>query len=76
MSAPRVAGWEPDTDAFTVTPVDSTGARGTPIHLLALFQAYDAAVSEIEDRDIADASRVARIDAEYAAAAERRDRFR
>lgn len=69
--APVIVGWEPRAEAFEVVPVFSGGERGPPICLLALFQAYDSAVSVIEDRDIASAAQEARALAEQEAEASR-----
>jgi predicted NodU family carbamoyl transferase len=52
-------------------PAFSTGERGPAIALLALFQAYDAAVSVIEDREIVAAAQEARTEAERQAEAAR-----
>ena len=56
LPAPRISAWEAHPERFEVVPVFSTGERGPPIALLALFQAYDAAVSDLEDRDIVSAA--------------------
>jgi hypothetical protein len=41
---------------FTPTPILSDGEVGAVLHLLALFQSYDAATSLIEDRDLTEAA--------------------
>jgi hypothetical protein len=46
---------EPACD-FTATPILSDGEAGAVLHLLALFQSYDAATSLIEDRDLTEAA--------------------
>jgi hypothetical protein len=56
LPAPRISAWEPYPERFEIVPVLSTGERGPAIALLALFQAYDAAVQELEDRDIVSAA--------------------
>jgi hypothetical protein len=53
LPAPRISAWEAHPERFEVVPVFSTGERGPAI---ALFQAYDSAVSELEDRDLASAA--------------------
>ena len=60
VPAVAIAGWEPRPERFEVVPVFSTGERGPPIALLSLFQAYDSAVSDIEDRDIVSAAEASR----------------
>ena len=64
LPAPRISAWEAHPERFEVVPVFSTGERGPPIALLSLFQAYDAAVQELEDRDIVAAAADARQAAE------------
>jgi hypothetical protein len=56
MPAPMIAAWEPCPERFEIIPVFSTGERGPPIALLSLFQTYDSATSELDDRDIAAAA--------------------
>jgi hypothetical protein len=46
---------------FTPTPILSDGEVGAVLHLLALFQSYDAATSLIEDRDLTEAAHEARL---------------
>jgi hypothetical protein len=58
--APVVSAWEPHAERFTITPIYSTGERGPPINMLSLFQAYDSAVSDIEDRDLTEAAAASR----------------
>lgn len=58
--APMIAAWEPRPERFETVPVYADGSRGPPMALLSLFQAYDAAVTEIEDRDLTEAAHVAR----------------
>jgi hypothetical protein len=60
LPAPRISAWEARPERFEVVPVFSAGERGPAIALLSLFQAYDAAVTDIEDRDIASAARASR----------------
>ena len=60
LPAPAIAAWEVRPERFEVVPVYSTGERGPPINLLALFQSYDAAVSELEDRDLTEAAQASR----------------
>jgi hypothetical protein len=69
LPAQAIAGWEPHPERFEIAPIYANGERGPTIALLALFQAYDAAVQELEDRDLADAaaSSRARNEAEVAA---------
>ena len=58
--APAIAAWEVRPERFEVVPRYSNGEAGPPICLLPLFQSYDAAVSEIEDRDLAEAAAASR----------------
>jgi hypothetical protein len=69
--APRLSAWEAHPERFEVVPVFSTGERGPAISLLALFQAYDSAVQELEDRDLVSAAADSRRAAEDAAEASR-----
>lgn len=69
--APVITAWEARPEAFEIVPVFSTGERGPPIALLALFQAYDAATSVLDDRDLATAAVEARDLAEREAEAAR-----
>jgi hypothetical protein len=71
LPAPRISAWEAHPERFEVVPVFSTGERGPAIALLGLFQAYDSAVQELEDRDIASAAADSRQAAEAAAEAAR-----
>jgi hypothetical protein len=64
LPAPRISAWEAHPERFEIVPVFSTGERGPAIALLGLFQAYDSAVQELEDRDIAGAAADARQAAE------------
>jgi hypothetical protein len=52
--------WDVDASRFVITPCHSDGTRGVPMNLLGLFQSYDSAVSEIEDRDLVDAAQASR----------------
>ena len=61
---PTVATWEPDPEAFSITPRYSNGSTGVPVSLLALFQAYHNAVSHLEDADLVEAARVSRAQAD------------
>ena len=70
-AAPRISAWEAHPERFTITPVYSTGEKGAPINLLGLFRAYDNAVQELEDRDLASAAADSRQAAEDAAEASR-----
>jgi hypothetical protein len=63
-AAPAIAAWDIRPEAFTVIPTYSDGSRGPPICLLSMFQTYDAAVSDLDDRDIASAAADARRAAE------------
>ena len=58
--APALAAWEVRPERFEIVPRYSNGEAGPPICLLALFQSYDAAVSEIEDRDLTEAAQASR----------------
>lgn len=60
VPALAIAGWEPRPERFEIVPVFSTGEKGPPIALLSLFQAYDAAVSDLEDRDLSEAAAASR----------------
>ena len=60
LPAPVIAAWEARPERFEIVPVFSNGEKGPPIALLALFQAYDGAVSEIEDADLVEAARASR----------------
>jgi hypothetical protein len=62
--APAVIEWRPDPEAFTIQAVLSDGSTGPMIALRSLFEAYDAAVSLIEDRDLTEAAQTARALAE------------
>jgi hypothetical protein len=59
-AAPVVVAWMPRAERFEVAPVYESGQQGPPIALLSLFQAYDAAVSELEDRDLSEAAQASR----------------
>jgi hypothetical protein len=56
LPAPRISAWEAHPERFEIVPVFSTGERGPAIALLGLFQAYDSAVQELDDRDIVSAA--------------------
>ena len=58
--APTIAAWEPDPEAFSITPRYSNGSTGVPVNLLALFQAYHNAVSHLEDADLEQAAQESR----------------
>jgi hypothetical protein len=58
--ARETIAWDADAARFVVTPCHSDGTRGVPMNLLGLFQSYDSAVSEIEDRDLVDAAQASR----------------
>jgi hypothetical protein len=58
--APVIVAFLPRPERFEVVPVYESGQQGPPIALLSLFQAYDAAVSEIEDRDLTEAAHASR----------------
>ncbi|SDR31560.1 hypothetical protein SAMN05519103_01948 [Rhizobiales bacterium GAS113] len=62
--APAVIEWRPDPEAFTIQAVLSDGSTGPMIALRSLFEAYDAAASLLDDRDIAAASAEARAELE------------
>jgi hypothetical protein len=62
--APRLATWTVDAERFTVTPIFGDGSSGAALSLLGLFQSYDQAVSDIEDRDIVSAAADSRARAE------------
>jgi hypothetical protein len=68
---PTIAAWEPRPERFEVVPVFSDGSRGPAIALLSLFQAYDSAVQELDDRDLTEAAQASREAAEDAAEASR-----
>ena len=72
VPAVAIAGWEPRSERFEVVP--PTGERGPPINLLSLFQAYDSAVSDIEDRDLESAAAASRAETERQAEAFRQGR--
>jgi hypothetical protein len=72
--APRLATWSVDAERFTVTPVFGDASSGAALNLLELFQSYDRAVSEIEDRDLVEAAHAARIESERQAEASRWER--
>lgn len=58
--AVAVVAWDVDSARFVITPCHSDGTRGVPLNLLGLFQSYDSAVSEIEDRDLSEAAAASR----------------
>jgi hypothetical protein len=58
--ARETVAWDVDASRFAVTPCHSDSTRGVPLNLLGLFQAYDNAVSELEDRDLVDAAQASR----------------
>jgi hypothetical protein len=62
--APRLATWSIDAERFVVTPIFGDGSSGAALNLLGLFQSYDQAVSDIEDRDIVQAAHEARVENE------------
>jgi hypothetical protein len=55
--AREVVAWDVDAERFTITPCHSDGTRGVPLILLGLFQSYDAATNELDDRDLESAAR-------------------
>jgi hypothetical protein len=72
--APRLATWSVDAERFVVTPIFGDGTSGAALNLLSLFQSYDQAVSDIEDRDIVSAAAASRAEAEREAEAVRQGR--
>lgn len=66
--APSIVAWPVDVERFEITPTLSTGARIAPICLMGLFQAYDSAVNEREDLDLASAAEASRDRTEHEAA--------
>jgi hypothetical protein len=44
IDAPRLVGWELDDEAFVAYALLSTGHKGPPLRLRALFERYDEAV--------------------------------
>jgi hypothetical protein len=47
--AAMTVAYEPDPARFSITPVHSDGSRGVPLHLKALFEAYNAATEGDEE---------------------------
>lgn len=60
---PTITGWEVDEDHFIARPVMSSGGHGPALNLRGLFEAYDNAVSESEDRDLINAAEDSRREA-------------
>ena len=51
-----IAAWEIDAANYRVTAALENGETAPPLNLRALFETYDAAVSDLEDRDIVSAA--------------------
>jgi hypothetical protein len=47
--AAKVAAWEPDTAAFSLTPIYADGKRGVSANLRPFFEQYDASTRDDED---------------------------
>ena len=56
---------------FSITPLMGDGSNGPVLSLLSLFQSYDAATNDIEDRDLVSAAANSREAAEQEAEASR-----
>ncbi len=63
-AAAKITAWTINSDEFTATPVMSDGSDGATLHLRGLYEAYHNAVSYLEDADLVEAARQARIDNE------------